>query len=449
MKSVLQKKVRRKEVFFDGFSVGDSGKAGSLIASSSKNCVANGGALKRSVGTQLHRIDGTAVLVSETINAEMFLTWDTDENGNKRERIGYISEANEPCIFTGKWDTFMPMTTVRGEGAIVPAMEKDGKCKTIFVGATGVWYLSEDNLVKCADIACQAAGCFGMGRVFSATNDYYLVYSAPFEPTNFEESVEDGGKIALRHDFGKIVAMTMLKNRLCVLYENGISMLEVGGGARSFVRKDVEYSGGKILGKTLCVGNVLGEKAYFMAEDGVYAFDGTKLEKICKNLPIRAQEAKGEGSAVIEGAYYVTFKDLDGAWKTYGVDLESGLGYETFYMRSLAHARGRSMCRHLLGVHLLSGVVDLPYGEEACFTLAKTNFSVAGEKTLIALRFSGKGEFDVEISSGKKSKAQTLAFADGYARMPLALRGRTFSLTIKPKFGAEIYNATAEMQVLA
>ncbi len=443
----LQKKYRKKEVFFDGFAVGEKGKKDALVALSSKNCVVLDGALTVGVGVERYSVNGNVVFLPGE-EVDLFLIWNTDADGKKREKLGYIDQLNRVYVYSNATGGFVNAGGLTGGGTMVSALEKEGACRAIFVSGTGIYSLNGETLVKCDNTPCQAVACYAGGRVFTASKDFYLVYSSPFAPKDYTENTDDSGKIALRHDCGKIVGLSTLKNRLCVLYEYGVSMIELGGSARSFVRKDIDYSGGRIFGETLCVSSVQGERAYFLAEDGIYRFDGAKMEKICKNISIRAKADKRFGGAVVEGKYYVTFLDEDGTWRSVCVELNSGLGYETFVMRGLYSLKGKAVCQINTNVCVLTETGDLPSAESACFNVSQNNLSTVGNKTLSALRFCGKGEIYVEVSNGKKKVARTLAFQDGYARMPIALRARNLSLAIALTKGAEIYNMTAELQML-
>ena len=442
------KTVRKKEVFYDGFAVGEIQDENVLSGDFSVNCHFENNKLVYGTGVKPYEVDGVAVQLPGAVQGNFFIVWDSDANGNKRERIGYITEQNNAFIHLKDSNAFSNIGALNSGAAAVSAIDKDGKNTAIFVCELGICRLEERKLVLCDETPCQPIACFCGGRVFAVTKDFRLMYSAPFAPTDYTANVDDSGAIILRHDAGKIVGLTALKNRLCVLYEYGISMIDLDGTARSFVRKDVEYSGGRIFGETVCVANVSGEKAYFLAAEGIYLFDGIRVEKICKNLAVYAIVNTPCGRAVCEGKYYVTFTDENYLQKTVCVDLESGLGEETFPMYGLYSVNGKAVCRYRTNLYVLSNRGELPSGIEAVFQALKTNFSVSGSKTLTALRFVGEGSFELQVSIGKKSKTQTVVFQDGFARVPIGLRGYRFSLTVKPLKGTEIRNMTAELQML-
>ncbi len=445
---IFGKTIRKKEIFYDGFGVGEGTGKNVLLANVSANCHFERGKLSYGIGGKPYEVDGAAISLPGAVQGRFFIAWDTDANGKKRERIGYITEQNNGFIYLKDTNVFSGIGTLSGGAAVVSAIDKDGTNKVIFVCGIGIYRLEERKLVLCDETPCQPIACFCTGRVFAVTEDFRLMYSAPFAPTDYTANVDDSGVIALRHDAGKIVGLTTLKNCLCVLYEYGISMIETGGTARSFVRRDVAYGGGRIFGETVCVASVGGEKACFLAEDGIYRFDGARVEKICRNIPIRAVVDASCGSAVCEGRYYVTFTGEDYLKKTVCVDLESGLGEETFLMYGLYSVNGKAVCRHRTNLYVLTESGELPSGVEAVFQVSKTNFSVTGNKTLAALRFTGEGSFELQVSSGKTSKTQTVVFEGGFARVPISLRGHRFSLTVKPLKGTKISNMTAELQML-
>lgn len=442
------KKIQKKEVFYGSFAIGVSDKKDAFVAQSARNCDCGDGTLARNFGMYPYTLNNINYKVSAGLVGNIFVTWDSDSAGNKRERIGYVTYQNAAFIFSQETATFSNIGVLAGGGSLTSAIDKDGKYQTIFVSSTGVYRLDERRLIQCAPTVCNSVACFCNGRVFTA-DDCRLVYSAPFAPTDYTENVDDSGAIFMRHDCGKIVGLATLKNRLCILYEYGVSMMEIGGSARSFVRKDVAYNGAKIFGETLCVANVGGEKAYFLAEDGIYRFDGANVEKVCKNIPIRAETKYPFGRAVVENKYLVTFMANTKTWRTICVDLESGLGSETFLMSCLPAYGEKAVFRNGSGLFVPVKNGALPTGEKASFFVPKTDFSMPCSKTLTGLRFTGEGNFEITVSNGEISHTQNCYFEGGVAKITLALRSKEFSVTIRPAAATVIRTMTAELQTLA
>lgn len=442
------RRIDKKEIFYGGFAVGETSGKNLLVADTTRNCCSIGGALSRGLGLQAYTVNGLPLRLLRDERVQLFALWDSDDENKKRERIGYVDENKQAYIYDKDTGAFASIGAFPSEVTFVQAIDKDERFQTIATCDIGAlrWY--NGRFIIAGGPTLQAVACFCAGRVFSVSQDFQLTYSAPFEPTNWEASADNGGRITLRHDVGKIVGLAELKHRLCVLYEYGISVLDLGGSSREFVRRDMEYNGGRALKGTLCVANVQGERAFFLAEDGIYAFDGGKVEKICKNIPVRAMGEYSCQSGVKNGKYYVTFVGENGAWKTVCVDLESGLGYETFVMQGLFALNGRLLCSRQTGVYQAVEDGNLPTGEEAVFSLSHLDFSVSGNKTVAALRFTGEGTFQLRLSNGKKTVERIIRFQNGFARVPIGLRARDFSLTIKLANGGIIRTMTAELQRL-
>lgn len=130
------------------------------------------------------------------------------------------------------------------------------------------------------------------------------------------------------------------------------------------------------------------------------------------------------------------------------MDLESGEGCETFTMQGLCPAEGKTAFAHNGKLYSARADGALPSGEEAKFVLPDTDFGMAGNKTLTALRFQGDGAFTLTISDGKRTKTQTVTMRNGVARARLSMRGNTFAIAFKLMQGAKIRGMTAELQTL-
>ena len=252
----------------------------------------------------------------------------------------------------------------------------------------------------------------------------------------------------MRDDCGKIVGLVPLKNKLCVLFEYGISMIEVSGGARSFVRKDVCYGEDKILLGSACVGNVDGERAYFLTRSGVCRFDGVKVEKTGENLTVESAEEDCT-CAFAFGQYFVAYTLFRSNKKrTIAIDAESGKGYETATVNGLFgnNTTAIGVCGNTVYTLAKDGV--LPSGQEAVFAV-QTDFGVQGVKTVRKMRFAGEGTFTITLANGQKSWRREIQFVDGRAEVRLAMRGENFALSIQPKGGCEISELRVSIQTLS
>ncbi len=447
IKRAEQPKMRTKEFVYDGFTLGTK-KSGAIAARYARNCRCVNGVLTQAMGMTTYPLNGAAVYITPSLDAQFFSAVEVTSGGVKKERLGAISYLETAYLYNESTAKFSSIGTLYGGGSCVTALDQDGNYVNVVSCDLGMHQLRDGGLYLLASMKAQRATCVCGGRVFVAVDGFWLAYSAPYAPTDFSESVHDGGKIAMRSDCGKIVGLARLKHKLCVLYEYGISTLELAGTARSFVRKDFAYGGGKIFGESLCVGNCGGERAYFLAKDGVYAFDGGRVERICQNLVLSPLDSSTYycGRAIVENTYFLTYMDADGQWRTVAVDLESGEGCETYTMRGLFAGESYAGFQMNNALQRIANGSGLPIGEEGVFTAEDTDFSMRGNKTLQTLRLRGEGSVVVQVVCGKKTKTQSVTMEEGEGVMTVQLRGERFTLTLKPQYGSKIRGLTAIVQ---
>ncbi len=448
-KKYLGHTIKEKRIDYDGFSFG-KGKANALAAITARNCTIVEGALTRGIGAKAYTCNGKYPPIprGDTEN-RLFIGKEVDETGQTRERLGYVSPTNNAYLYDEDGEEYVYVATLGKSWAYTAALDKEGRERTVFVSEKGICVLENKTFVYCADIPCENAVCFCGGRVFAATADFWLAYSAPYEPKEYSSDVNDGGKIALRSDFGKIVCLLPLKNKLCVLYERGISMLRTAGTAREFAREDIAYGGGRIYRNGACVSNENGEYAYFVAEDGIYRFDGKGVERICERLSISVSERQPLQGAVAFGHYFVVFLDKNDEWRTVAVCLREGEGCEAFVMRGLTFGGGKCAFYNEDGVFYLDKEGDLPKNEQGVFIARDTDFALPQRKTLRALRLVGKGSCRIRVWTETGEREARVDMQKGVARLPVRLRGNTFGWQITVYRDSEVFALTAEISTLA
>ena len=445
-KKLFGKRVRTIERTYDKFFVGKGkGEKNALFSAQAKGCDCAGGVLKRGVGVKPFLINGEVPKIADS-SARLFLA--TEEvDGERVERFGYIAKNGFAYVFDDATGVFENIG-VLSNGVGVGATDKDGAHVPIFVCDYGIYRLNQGTLSYVSDIPCQAVACFCGGRVFAVSENFSLIYSAPYEPKDFSESVDGGGRIFLRDDCGKIVGLVPMKNKLCVLFEHGITLLDVSGGARSFVRKDVVYGGDKILLGTACAGNVGGEKVFFLTHSGVSCFDGVKVERMGENLSMDIAENSICSCAFAFGKYFASYTDKENVKRTAIIDAESGMGYEQIAFSGLFSNNATVIGVYETTVYQLACDGVLPTGQEGVF-VAETDFDVRGIKTIRKLRFMGEGAFDITICNGRNTLKKSVELVNGSAEIRVDLRGERFSLSIQPSANCEIRKLCATIQTLS
>ena len=191
------------------------------------------------------------------------------------------------------------------------------------------------------------------------------------------------------------------------------------------------------------------EKTFFIAESGLYAFDGKRATPVCEPLQVRPTRTEQicKGGAT-EHTYSVQFVDRTGKERRIVVDAEKETGYDSFVVEGLSVARGAFCCRFEGEPHTLSAESSLgilPDDETFSFTAYGLEFGWTGEKRLQSLEFFGDGEITVTVTSERKTKTKTLVFVGGRASARFWLKGRQFNLTLALEQGAKVQSVTAEV----
>ena len=442
-----------KSVFveYDGFAIGSSEKKNVLVGTESKNCACVGGKLKTGVGIKpfLQSNGKTATMSGLIVPAWFFLFTKEGEDGSFSTSVGCVTDSSD--VYMSNQDGLL-IKKCTGWGRMRPleVVNEFKKQLTVFAGDVGVFVydgettLGNSNASKASEIAC-----WFEGRTFFALAPYTIAYSAPYKPFDFNETIDEGGRICFPAEAGKIVALVPMGEYLYVFYERGISRLAARGKARDFCVEKLEYGGGNIFGNTVGVCSVGKEKAFFLAEDGLYAFDGKTCSPVCRNLkvkPLRGTHVCGYG--VFEGGYFTTFMDENRVKRGVVIDAETEEGYDAFFVETLSVCNRQTLCYSSRKAQLLTCDGDLPIGETYRFNAEGVRFGLRGRKTLKRLSFRGIGVATVMVKCGNRTLKRTLTFTDGVAVAELGIRGEAFEIALLLEKGTTIEAMTAELSTL-
>ena len=453
-KSLLGVTAKTELVRYDTFSVEENGKgggkSGALVGTESENCDLTDGVIRAGFGITPYLFDdGTELSGASSLpEADAYFTLaDKQEDGTYAEKLGFITLTGTVFLYDETTGTMKSKYAFGTRMKAVAAIDGEERTGVVFAGEAGVYFYTEtDGMVECGPTKAVAAACVCKDRVFCAEEPFAIRYSAPLQPTDFSESIEDGGRIVLPSVSGKIVALVTFQGAVYVFYEYGISKLETAGGAREFKLEKLGYGGGKIFGDSVGVCSVGGEKAFFLASDGAYVFDGENAERICENLKIQPVcEGQVCGHAEFDGKYFLRFVDTDGEKRGLVVDAATKTGYRAFAPKGLSACRGKGICFADSKLRRLEKDGSFPSGTTYAFSAAKTDFGIAGKKTLESVRFFGEGQIVVMVGTGRREKTVKVKFENGEAKMRVWLRGEYFSLQIVLKKGASVNGAVAKI----
>lgn len=106
-------------------------------------------------------------------------------------------------------------------------------------------------------------------------------FSDDLDPTNFNVSSSEGGFIEMVDDFGKLNKVLSFKNYLYVFRDYNIAKVSAFANQNEFSVNQLYVSNGQIFDKSVVV---CGNKILFLAQDGIYSFNGNSCAKLSLNI---------------------------------------------------------------------------------------------------------------------------------------------------------------------
>jgi hypothetical protein len=443
----------KKKVRFERFSLSRKDD-NALCATNSENCECKNGVLQSGIGTR-PQLDKYGVgIVNATLPSDCVFypiaSYDT-VNGNY-ERYGALGNDRlyiyEPDY--GEWSMF----SVMGANChALSVVDKENRPRTAFLSEKDIELFTfgegfEGTTVE-KGTAKTRISCFQQGRIFYVKDKYTIGYSAPHDPADFTEDIHKGGSLTLPWEYGEIIELLRFGGNVCIVYEEGLSLLEVAPSAVDFKVTTFASQFGKVARGSVGVCCADGEKVLFLAEQGVCAFDGKKIYAVCKNLDLAFQRV-GQvcNHAAFEGKFLIEYADGEGNVCAVVIDGETGEGYTSFAPSALSEYKGGALCHYDGVVRSLHLHGDLPSGEKRWFQATQVDFGVVGGKCLEGLEMEGEGEVRVVVGNGKTEKAFVCNLQSGNASVRLNMPGEEYSIALELGDKTKIFAITAQIQQL-
>lgn len=131
-----------------------------------------------------------------------------------------------------------------------------------------------------------------------------LWFSDDLDPTNWDLSLDNAGFIEMVDERGRMLKVISFLDYVYIFREFGISRVSAYADQESFAASQLFVSSGRIAGNTICV---CGDRIVFLAEDGLYVFDGVSARPVLPNLKalLKNVDKGGASAAYINGKYYL------------------------------------------------------------------------------------------------------------------------------------------------
>lgn len=187
-------------------------------------------------------------------------------------------------------------------------------------------------------------------------------FSDDLDPTNWDASLAGGGFIQLIDERGALNRVLSYGGYVYVFRDYGISRITAFGAQTEFSVSNLFVSSGRIYPGSVAL---CGDTVLFLAEDGLYAFDGVSTVKMLKNLDGLFKNGERSCAYYADGKYYLAFvrEETDGK-----------IGCET----------GSYVNNAMLVLDLSSGSYSLSRGLDIC------NFCRPDDGGVIAITGSGR-----------------------------------------------------------
>ncbi len=169
-----------------------------------------------------------------------------------------------------------------------------------------LYYIKGNAAYACDDAPHFASITIHSERVFGAVNGAKtrLWFSDDFNPASWDIDIAGAGFIEFADECGDIIKVISYLGYLYVFRDYGIFRLTAYGDQECFVLKKVFTDTGRIYKNTIALA---GDKIIFLADEGLFAFDGYDVVRIAKEFPtvISKDEAVG---AYLDKRYFLACK---------------------------------------------------------------------------------------------------------------------------------------------
>lgn len=149
--------------------------------------------------------------------------------------------------------------------------------------------------------------CIHYERLFATTGGEknQIWFSDDFNPTNWNISMTEGGFIELQDEGGRANKVISFLDHIYIFRDYGINRLTAYGDQSDFCLTKLFVTSGRIYPDTVAAG---GDRVFFLAEDGIYAFDGVSAKRILDNISPLIENREYATACFYDGKYYLALR---------------------------------------------------------------------------------------------------------------------------------------------
>jgi len=146
--------------------------------------------------------------------------------------------------------------------------------------------------------------CIHYERLFATTGGEKnrIWFSDDFNPANWNVSMTEGGFIDFSDDSGRANKVISFLDHIYIFRDFGINRLTAYGDQSAFMMTKLFITSGRIYPDTVAAG---GDMVFFLADDGIYTFDGVNARKILQNISPKITDKEWSKGCFHNGKYYL------------------------------------------------------------------------------------------------------------------------------------------------
>jgi len=256
------------------------------------------------------------------------------------------------------------------------------------------------------------------GRVFGIDNTdlYKIKWSGEGGVDDWTEGISGAGWTTVQYGYGSILNLIVYKDKIVAVREYGLTLFSAYGTPENYKLSYIARKLPKIFADTAAV---VEDKLMFYTEDGLYVYDGNKIEK--STLELAEEIASPRSVSCGKGKYF-----LCGVSKT----LEKKAVLVVDALHDCSYIIDAQINAVAAGERIF-GYADkeefaLEEGGKYSFTSGEIDFSASGFKVLREVILDGAKDVKIEVSNGVISRI--VGGVRGKFRPNM--RGKSFKITV-------------------
>lgn len=426
-KQRIQRKTKAKQVVFDGFFAYKENGKNALPVLNSRNCDCSDGTISNGIGCVPYLTANGMKVESDLMMHALHVVKikDASLSGTAREELYAVDASGYLHKYFSNIGNFVGMNSGFPVKRILTIWQEGVGTLLFFIAPNKICVQrNEEGAMQVIFGANRAQACICKHRLFYAQGNSNIAYVDPLDPAIWTSSLEGYGVLYADEDDKLIQGMVTLGDSVIVLYENALKKITVAGSTQDFVVEEIAYSGGRIYYNTACT---CGNAVFFLAEDGVYRYDGNRVQRACENMPIHpAADTETFSSACCYDEYMLSYNDVELGSSMLVVKNDGKSGYFSNPVICLSGDGTRAIAQFgkAIGVYKRGAALSEGYGN--C-VIGWLDLGSKGNKTIKRITLYGEGEVLMTVLKESGARKVKLTFENGVAEWNVMEKSHKFT----------------------